>query len=129
MYYLATTPSSKPRFLGDEMKSSHVDTVRPCDKVVITPQHDLTLVPATCQPHSTSTYTLLYLYLRTLLPTNNGPMRPLQELAQYTSGHASPSNHETSGSFSGTTHSVVSDDSAHDVRNCLDVGRDAAKSI
>ena len=48
-------------------------------------------------------------------------MRPLQELAQDASGHASPSNHETSGSFNDTTHSVVSDDSAHDVRGFLNV--------
>ena len=56
-------------------------------------------------------------------------MRPLQELAQDASGRASPSNHETSGSFSGTTHSVVSDDSEHDVRDCLIVERAAAKNI
>jgi len=129
MYYLATTSSNEPRFLGDKMKSSHVDTIRPCDKVVTTPQHDLILVPATCQPHSTSTYTLLYLYLRTLSPSDNGPMRPLEELAQDASGHASPSNHETSGSFSGTTRSVVSDDSAQDVRDCLNVERAAANNI
>jgi len=66
MYYLAITSSSEPYFLGDEMKSSHVDTIRPCDKVVTTPLHDLTLVPAGSQPHPIPTYTLLYLYLRTL---------------------------------------------------------------
>jgi len=56
-------------------------------------------------------------------------MRPLQELAQDASGHASPSNHETSGSFSGTTHIVVSDDSAQDVSDCLNVERAAANNI
>ena len=56
-------------------------------------------------------------------------MRPVQELAQDASGRASPSNHETSGSFSGTTHSVVSDDSTQDVSDCLNVERAAANNI